>query len=198
MLGSGGVGSFCLDCAEWPEALASVRSCFLHEEPASRLVWRFKYEGWNTLGGFMARYLAACAGRLGVGFDLVTWVPTTPWRRRIRGYDQAEILAREVADRLKMRAVSALSRRRGGSTQVALQPAGRLANVRRAFAVREEASSRLAGAHVLLVDDVLTTGATAVAAATALSQARVRCVRVVTFARATPLRRPDGDARKER
>ncbi len=194
MLGSGGAGRFCLECAEWPEVLAGARSCYLHQEPASALVWRFKYGGWQGVAEFMGRCLERAVRAAGIEPDVVTWVPTTAWRRRSRGYDQAEILAREVSARLRIRSFAALRRRRGGRTQVVLQPAGRLSNVRRAFTLRGEASSRLAGTHVLLVDDVLTTGATAVAAASAVGEAGVRSVRVLTFARATPLRRTRGDA----
>ena len=82
--------------------------------------------------------------------------------------------------------VDALERRHGGSTQVGLHPAERRANVKRAFTVRADARATLTGARVLLVDDVLTTGATAMEAARPLVQAGATQVFLSTFARALP------------
>jgi len=119
-------------------------------------------------------------------------VPTTRLRVRRRGYNQALLLARSVAERLGLDLVEALLRTRGGATQVALHPSQRRANVRGAFQAREEAFPGLRGVHVLLVDDVLTTGATAVAAATELALAGVSEVTLLTYARALPFLRGTG------
>jgi len=116
-------------------------------------------------------------------------VPTTPRRIRRRGYNQARLLASSVAERLGLDLSEALERNREGATQVALHPSQRRANVRSAFQAREEALPVLRGVHVLLVDDVLTTGATAVAAATELILAGVSEVTLLTYARALPFLR---------
>ena len=113
-------------------------------------------------------------------------IPTTRRRARTRGYNQARLLAEAVADRVDMPLVDALERRQGGPTQVGLHPAERRANVRRAFAVRSDARAIISGARVLLVDDVLTTGSTAEAAARPLVQAGATQVFLSTFARALP------------
>ncbi|MYI23432.1 MAG: ComF family protein, partial [Gammaproteobacteria bacterium] len=115
-----------------------------------------------------------------------THVPTSSAHRRRRGYDQAELLARALAGRTGLAFAHLLERRRQKRTQVSLQPQQRMANVRDAFSLRPGADRLHGGGNVLLVDDVLTTGATARAAAETLVRAGVSRVALVTFARALP------------
>ena len=117
---------------------------------------------------------------------LIVPIPTTRRRARTRGYNQARLLAEVLADRVDMPLVDALERRHGGPTQVGLHPAERRANVKRAFTVRADVRATLTGARVLLVDDVLTTGSTAIEAARPLVQAGATQVFLSTFARALP------------
>jgi ComF family protein len=115
---------------------------------------------------------------------LVVPVPTTDRRLRERGYNQAELLARAFARATDRTTICALRRGPGASSQTALQPVARLANVAGAFAPEHGTMADIAGEHVVLVDDVLTTGATVTACADALVAAGARCVSVITFARA--------------
>ena len=117
---------------------------------------------------------------------LIVPIPTTRRRARARGYNQARLLAEIIADRVDTPLIDALERRQEGSTQVGLHPAERRANVKRAFSVRVDVRATLTGARVLLVDDVLTTGSTAMEAARPLVQAGVTQVFLSTFARALP------------
>jgi predicted amidophosphoribosyltransferase len=120
---------------------------------------------------------------------LVIPVPTTATRLRERGYNQAERLAATYA-RLTQRALRPLLSRAGAAaTQTALQPVARGANVAGAFHVVDHGARTLRGEHVILVDDVLTTGATAIACTRALVEAGARCVTLITFARALDARR---------
>lgn len=116
---------------------------------------------------------------------LVLPVPTTAVRLRERGYNQAEVLARAFARRTGRTLVRALLREGASSSQTTLQPAARLANVAGAFRPVAGTQADIDGEHVLLVDDVLTTGATAIACSTSLIAAGARCVSILTFARAT-------------
>jgi ComF family protein len=151
-------------------------------------VHALKYEGWRELAGEMGRSMARLAvPAWGDGVTpVVVPVPTTRGRVRRRGYNQAELLARGLAEARDLVMIDALERVRGGATQVSLHPSQRRANVKGAFAVRRGFSRRLRGAHVILVDDVLTTGSTAGAAATELARAGALWVTVTTFARALP------------
>ena len=117
---------------------------------------------------------------------VITYVPTSSAHRRRRGYDQAELLARALAGRTGLAFAHLLERRRQKRTQVSLHPQQRMANVRDAFSLRPGGGQPSGNRDVLLVDDVLTTGATARAAAETLARAGVRRVALVTFARALP------------
>lgn len=127
---------------------------------------------------------ATCTAAVGLGpSEVVTWVPTTARRRRTRGFDHAELLARRVARMSGRRAVATLDRLDDRAQT------DRLGAVRRdgpRLAVRAPAG--LAGLRILVVDDVATTGASLTSAARALRSAGAVEVVAATFAR-TP-RRP--------
>lgn len=175
----------CLECAEWPDFLLSARSAVVLEPPADALVHAIKYRGWRPLGELMGRRMAACWMDT-KGEALVVPVATTPKRRRVRGYNQAQVLAEVVAREQGVSWVDALQRPSGG-TQVRSGPRQRRRNVQDSFRVAPECRSRIRGREVILVDDVLTTGSTAVSAATALCAAGAGSVRLLTFARALPV-----------
>jgi ComF family protein len=175
----------CPECREWPDALRFARSACLLEPPADRLVHQLKYRGWRALGRPLGERMAAVRWPAEAHEPaVVTAVPTTNRRLRARGYNQAQLLADCLA-RATSREVMPLLRRVSGSrTQTALQPAARAANVAGAFAPAADAM----GMHVILVDDVLTTGATAAECAGVLAAAGTCCVRLITFVRAFEMR----------
>ncbi len=175
-------------CLDWPDFLRFARCGVALEPPADVIVHALKYEGWQELGWAMARPMARCLHPLRSDLTraVVVPVPTSRERRRDRGYDQGEVLAVALSERANLPCVRALSRASGGRTQVSLHPQQRLANVKNAFSLGEQALNRLRGADVVLVDDVLTTGATARAAAEELNGAGVRGVTLITYSRALP------------
>ncbi|MGH9188578.1 MAG: ComF family protein [Acidimicrobiales bacterium] len=150
------------------------------------LVARLKYRNARAALPFLATAMAALVERSQL--DLVTWVPTTPARRRSRGFDHAELLARAVARRLRLPCRPAL-RRRPGPAQTGLDAAER-----RAGPVFHVFTGSRLPARVLLVDDVVTTGATVRAAAAALRGAGTGEVHVLAAARTRPGRRAVGPA----
>ena len=116
---------------------------------------------------------------------VVTFVPTTPARERSRGYNQARQLALHFASSRGLVLCELLERRGGERSQTTLRPSERFANVEGAFRSVEDLHMP-DGAHVILVDDVLTTGATASAASRELVRAGAGRVTLMTFARAIP------------
>jgi ComF family protein len=183
----------CGECAHWPASVRYARSgCLLHP-PANTIVHQFKYGGWRALAEPMAQRLAGLIlpDEVRAEARVVFAVPTTRARRRTRGYNQAELLARAYATAGKLEFVDSLERTRASDTQTALQPLERAANVAGAFRLRDSTPS-LKGAHVLLIDDVLTTGATVSECAQTLVAGGARCVSVLTFARALDARRLTG------
>jgi ComF family protein len=178
------VGATCLECADWPEILAFARAAVVMEPPADALVHALKYGGWRSLGEMMGRRMATVCPPVG-GDPVVVPLPTTSRRRRMRGYNQARVLAEVVARELGVALVEALDRPSGG-TQVRSGPRERRSNVHGSFRVVPSSRSRFRGLEVILIDDVLTTGATALSAASALGEKGAKSVRLLTFARALP------------
>lgn len=201
----------CRECAGWPPELMAAEAAVALGAPADRLVHGLKYEGWSVLASDLAERMEAAARRLLVRLEedgadgrarvgtVVVPVATTTSRERQRGYNQAELVARCLAPRLGRPLEEALQRVDGGETQVALHPEARRSNVKRAFRCRGWGSDGGQGGRpggprpVLLIDDVLTTGATAEAAARALIEAGCPRVAVLTFARALPDPAPGRD-----
>jgi ComF family protein len=115
--------------------------------------------------------------------DMLVPVPLAPSRARERGYNQSEILAQALGRRWNVAVVEALKRRRATETQTRLTPGDRLRNVAGAFGT-VLGFDQLAGRHVLLVDDVITTAATLNACAMVLHESGARIISYVTFGRA--------------
>ena len=178
----------CFECAGWPPELSAASFAVVLRPPADALVHGLKYDGWSGLAVLMGERMAQTAipRELESGRYLITPIPTTRSRVRTRGYNQAYLLAETLADRVHMPLIEALERCQDGATQVGLHPAERRANVKGAFSVRANARATLTGARILLVDDVLTTGSTAMEAARPLVQAGATQVFLSTFARALP------------
>jgi ComF family protein len=168
----------CARCRRMTRAVDRTRAIGPYDGALRAIVHALKYEGRRSL----ARPLGALMRRRGVdvldGAACVVPVPLHPSRRRERGFNQAGDLARQLA----LPVVAALARTRATSAQTGLPAAQRHRNVRDAFAVTR-AGSALAGAAVVLVDDVSTTGATLEACARVLKQAGVKEVRALTAAR---------------
>ena len=140
--------------------LDSMTAVWYYEENVRRSIVRYKFYG--------ARYLAANFGRLiamrvlqeELEFDLITWVPVSRWRKLRRGFDQVELLARAVGRELGHVPVRCLRKIRNNKKQSTLRDAAeRRANVLGVYRVTDP--EPVANKKILLLDDVLTTGATA-------------------------------------
>lgn len=175
------------DCGRCRRGLSPVEMGFSlgpYEGPLRVAVHELKYHGRRRVAGRLAEAIVAqdaARGLLSTGAVLVP-VPLHPRRRRERGFNQAELLARELGCSLNLEvAPAALVRRTDTPTQTGLSAARRRKNVAGAFAVRRRA--QIAGRVVVLVDDVVTTGATARACAQALREAGATAVRLLSAAR---------------
>jgi ComF family protein len=175
----------CPRCRASPPPFSRAWAPFAHEGPLARAIHRFKYEDHPELAAPLAALLAEeSRDFLSQAPPLVLALPLHPRRYRERQYDQAQLLAGELARATGRTApVGLLTRARETQRQVGLSESERARNVAGAFS----ASPAVAGQALLLVDDVLTTGATARAAATALRAAGASRVEVLTLARAFSL-----------
>jgi ComF family protein len=172
--------------------LTQLRAVGFHEGPLREAIHSLKYEGRRRvagpLGEMLARYLQDWAAEI----DVVVAVPLHRVRRRQRGFNQADLLARQCAGVLKLPYLPrALSRQRATRPQVGLTLAERHSNVSGAFTPgRQGTIARLAGKHVLLIDDVTTTGSTLNAAAAALAPLHPITVRGMALTRPVPRWQP--------
>lgn len=178
----------CRECRDWPDALDRVRCASLLVPPADRMVYGLKYEGWPEMAEEMACALEPRCAELAGGLSdpVLVPVPTTPKRRRTRGYNQSEIVTMALSRRTGFPVVRALRRRERGGSQVALHRDARRANVQGAFEPVEDGAAAVRARALIVVDDVLTTGATAGEVAETLKQAGAGSVRLLAFARALP------------
>jgi competence protein ComFC len=174
-------GRVCRPCAEHPSALNRLRSVFQYQGDVRRLVHAFKFGGQSALGKPLAALLARCYLEHGLDAASVVAVPLTGARRRGRGYNQAGLMARELARELGLPLVEAL-RRRGHSIPQASSATAeqRRQNVVDAF---EPGGAGVSGLRLLLVDDVATTGATLSACAKVLRSMGAEAVIGLTLAR---------------
>ena len=145
------------------------------------LIHLFKYGKVRSLARPFGRLLIA-AMPLGMRFDAIVPMPMHWLRKWKRGFNQAELLARAVARHSGIPLVNALRRTRRAPAQAGLSASQRRRNAAGSFGIRRPEAVR--GRHILLVDDVLTTGATARAAASVLKRAGAARVTVLTLARA--------------
>ena len=163
--------------------MALSRSAGVYDGSLRRIVHAFKYDGRRVLAPRLAALMREAGADLLAGADAVIPVPLHPWRALRRGFNQADDLARALGPPVWR----VLRRTRHGPPQAALPAARRHANVRAAFALRLDkpwSARRLRNRSVVLVDDVMTTGATLEACARVLTAAGVRRVIALTAARA--------------
>jgi ComF family protein len=167
----------CRDCP--PPEIDTARAPFRFQGPARQAIHRLKFSGWRGVGSALFLAMAEVEGLPRV--EIVTWVPLAHRRLAERGFDQARVLATGVAGRTGTPCEGLLTRARSTGPQAKRDAVARRKAMRGAFAVRDRVE---VPSSVLVVDDVLTTGATAAAAAQALRQAGARSVHLVVAARA--------------
>ncbi len=179
-----GAGALCPACLARPRAFARARAACLYDEQSRELILQLKHADRPEIAGLFAAWLSRAAAELVAEADLVAPVPLHPLRLFARRYNQAAEIARALARRTgRAYAPELLVRRRATESQGGKSGRGRLVNVRGAFEVKPAQARRLADKRVLLVDDVLTTGATVEACAKAMMKAGAAAVDVAVVAR---------------
>ncbi len=159
-----------------PVQRASAFLFFVHGSPWRRLIHGFKYYGAWRSARDMGAWYGGCLRESGLydDVDAVVPLPLHPLKRCRRGYNQAEYLAEGIAAQLGAEVVRGCVYRRRNTPSQALRPRReRAGNVEGAFAVRRP--EHLAGRHVLVVDDVMTTGSTLLSCVEAIAEAVPGC-----------------------
>jgi ComF family protein len=170
----------CTKCRAQPLQIESIHSVVIFQDKVRHALHRFKYERLAGLAEPLGDLLADGWRARNLTADWLVPVPLHAARQRERGYNQSELLARRLSQRVNVPYfASALTRTRVTAVQMTLDAAQRKANVAGAFA----ADARLRGARVIVIDDVCTTGATLDACAAALLAMGAASVTGLTVAR---------------
>jgi ComF family protein len=175
-------GIACHACAAHPLVLQRLRSALRYDGQVRHLVKAFKFAGQSSLAPSLAKPLIETYETQGLRADVIVPVPLTGLGKRLRGYNQAALLANELSKATGVPCTEALSRIRSVKEQARSASAEeRRRNVVSAFAVRKR--DAVAGRAILLIDDVATTGATLDACARELLAAGASSVNALTLAR---------------
>ena len=178
----------CRWCPLLPAFVRAARSvCWVRSGTALAIVHALKYGGWTRVADGMGTRMARLAFPDDVRRERTALVPVplARARERERGYNQSGLLAHAVATKWKIPVWDdVVVRGRATESQTRLTPEQRRRNVSSAFTVAPRLGARLRGAHIVLVDDVVTTAATLNACAAALYEGGARIISYATFGRA--------------
>lgn len=179
-----GATSICLECMQKAPPYFGARSFGYYSMEMRQLIHELKFNGRRNLAELAAPLLARTLfdSWRREDFDFITAVPLHPVRWRGRGFNQSELLARSLASMIGIPEVNALRRATDTRPQIGLSDTQRQENVRNAF--RCAHPEKVAGKRILLIDDVMTTGATVTWASQTLLDAGAEKVAVLTAARA--------------
>lgn len=174
----------CAACEASPPAFDRARAPLLYDTGSERLILPLKYADRTELAGVLALHMARAGGDLLRTADLLVPVPLHRRRLFARRYNQAALIAHSLSRRSgRPTTPDALARRRATASLGQMSAAERAVEVADAFAVRTSRIERIRGRRILLIDDVLTSGATANACAQALKAAGATAVDVLAAAR---------------
>ena len=178
----------CRWCELLPAYVRAVRSvCWMPVEPASGIVHALKYEGWENVADGIAERMSRLAWPRDVIDERTALVPIPlgSARKRQRGYNQSALIARGLGRRWRIPVwEDVVERSRETASQTRLTPEQRLDNVASSFRVDVQRQELLRDAHIVIVDDVVTTAATLNTCAKLLFEKGARIISYVTFGRA--------------
>ena len=172
-----GIGDYCDECSNLSLHFDEARSAVNYDGNAKALVHRLKYGNAKYLANTLSQYLLDVLLLSDWHADCITFVPIHKSRERKRGYNQAELLAKALAERVDLPCVNLLEKSVKTPNQAKLNRAARLENIKNSFSAVQKPPE-----HVILIDDVMTTGSTADECSRVLKRAGAKVVYVLTFA----------------
>lgn len=167
----------CYSCSEeW--AIDKARSAFLYEDGGEAIIKKMKYGGKKYIAEILAPYLKSVYVKNTFAPDVITYVPMTDRKRKLRGFNQAKLLADSLAKIVDNRSIALLLKTKETEEQKHLDLKERRENLAKCFKVIDK--KVVEGKKILLIDDVLTTGATAHAIAKVLKRSGAKSVYLLT------------------
>ena len=164
---------------------ANVELCvspLYYEGAVRKALLRYKFAGAASYSRIFGRISAKCIDETQISCDIITWVALSRKRRRRRGYDQAQLLAESAAKELGLPCEGLLKKTRDNPAQSGIKDAAqRRRNVSGVYEAADP--EKIRGKHILLMDDIVTTGATLSEAASVLKKAGAASVTAATVAR---------------
>jgi len=179
-----GDGALCGACVRTKPLYDRARSVFVYDQESRDLILAFKHADQTHAAGAFGRWLSRAGAELLEGADYLVPVPLHWTRLYARRYNQAQLLARAIGAQMAIPvAARALVRKRKTPPHVNMSAAKRFRNVRGAFHLHPKAAAMIDGKHIVLIDDVLTTGATVSECSKMLKSAGAIKIDVLTLAR---------------
>lgn len=175
---------YCDDCMSGKRyAFKQARAPFVYDGQVRNVVKRLKYGGEKFLAAYMAEYMADSFYTAGWKADIVTFVPMNAKRKKSRGYNQAELLAKRVSEIIGVPCEGLLKHESDTKNLAGMTRAERAEAIKGAVQLSDNAHSILPeGETILLIDDVMTTSATADECSKVLLTLKPEAIYVLTFA----------------
>ena len=164
----------------------TFRAAAPYSDTAAKVVSRLKYQDRHDMAGPMARVMGFAGADILAHADIVLPVPLHPAKLRKRRYNQSALLANRLGQEGQKLPNPLIRRVKNTRPQVGLSEKARARNVQDAFALTDGAEDYVEEKSIVIIDDVITTGATARACANAFLAAGARSVSVLAFARVVP------------
>ncbi len=182
-----GEGAICSDCLAIDPQFDKARSVFKYNSTSGHMITGLKYQDKTPYAKTLAKLMSGKLGELGSDFDIITSVPIHPRKLLKRKYNQSALLANKLASAVHKKTNNLLIKKlKNINPQASLTRNERIKNVKGAYIVNPKYKAQIQGKNILLVDDVLTTGATASECASVLKKCGAAKVFVITAAR-TPI-----------
>ena len=174
------IQNYCTSCKEAMTDLEIARSVFCYEKPISEIIKSLKYNNNRYYAEVLGKCLFDEYSKGELSADIITFVPMTEVAKSKRGYNQSELLAKNLCDRIGLELIKVVEKKKDTESQANLDKFQRMMNLRNAFKVIDK--KMVQNKTILLIDDVLTTGATSQAIASTLKKAGASKVKLLTVA----------------
>jgi len=174
-------GRLCRSCRSKNKLTGVIAYGYFHDPILKKIIHQYKYEGISAAGEEIASLLVEVVKANGIRFDVIAYAPVSRRRFNERGYNQAEILAKHLSKYFGKPFFREISKIKHTPTQVGLKRKDRIHNLEGTIVVKN--GEVLKGKRIIIIDDVLTTGATLNECARALRQAGARQVWGVVLAK---------------